>query len=199
MDRQAPVAHPVNALISARWSPSGFGPAEISAADLASLFEAARWAASSFNAQPWRYIVGCRGEPTFDRILGCLIPFNQAWAKHASALALGVVNTTFPHNGHPNGAAEHDLGAASASLTLEASARGIAVHQMIGLDAGRGATEFALPEGFKVLTALAIGYPGRHPELSDELAARDAKVRERRPLPDFVFGAEWGKAAEFLG
>lgn len=197
-DRSAKTDHPINPLIEARWSPCGFSDTALGPSELAALFEAARWAASSFNAQPWRYIVGRRGEQTFDRILGCLVPFNQGWARYAGALALGVVHTSFPHNGQPNTAAEHDLGAASASLTLEATARGIAVHQMSGLDAARAASEFALPEGFRVLTALAIGRPGQHPELGADFVARDQRPRERRPLSDTVFGGEWGTAAGFV-
>jgi uncharacterized protein (DUF1330 family)/nitroreductase len=185
-------------LLAARWSPYGFDATRaIAPADLAALFEAARRAPSSYNAQPWHYITARRGEPTFARLLGCLVPANQAWAQHAAALALGVVRTAFAHNDKPNTAAEHDLGAASACLTMEATSRGIAVHQMIGLDAVRAATEFAVPEGFRVLTALAMGYRGHPQGMSEELLARDGARRPRREVREFVFGGNWGDPAVF--
>jgi nitroreductase len=197
MSKQAQSQHPIHELIAARWSPYGFDARELTRQDLAALFEAARWAPSSYNAQPWRYIAAVRGEPAFARILQCLWDANQAWARYAPLLALGLVQTGFAHNGQPNAAAEHDLGLASATLSLEASARGIAVHQMIGLHGERVIEEFAVPAGFKPLTALAIGYPGTPPGLAAEILARDTRARERLPLNAFVFGGAWGEGAEF--
>lgn len=188
----------VHALLSARWSPYGFDATRaISPADLAALFDAARRAPSSFNAQPWHYLVARRGEAAFARILGCLVEANQAWARHAAVLALGVVRTHFAHNDKPNTAAEHDLGAASACLSMEATARGIAVHQMIGLDGARAAAEFAVPEGYRVLTALALGYRGAAEDLPAAVLARDRARRPRRGLDEFVFAGGWGQAIVF--
>ncbi len=189
---------PIQPLLAQRWSPYSFDGRPVDPADLLALFEAARWAASSYNAQPWRYIVAQRGQPGHGRVLACLVDANQAWARHAPVLALGVTNTRFPHNGKENAAAQHDLGLAAASLSLEATARGIAVHQMIGLYPDKVRDTFALPDGFLPLTALAIGYPGANPELAPEVAARDVQPRARAPLSAFVFGTAWGTAAEFV-
>ena len=116
------------------WSPYAFSDRPVSEDDLRSLFEAARWAASSYNEQPWRYIVATRTDTeAFERLVSCLVEGNQPWAKLAPVLALGCTSLNFAANGRPNDAAEHDLGAASACLCLEATARGLFVHQMIGI------------------------------------------------------------------
>jgi nitroreductase len=188
----------IHPLLRARWSPYGFSAREITPQDLASLFDAARHAPSAFNAQPWHYIVGVRGDAVFARILGCLVASNQAWARHAAALALGIARETFAHNGKPNAAALHDLGAASAHLCLEATARGIQVHQMVGLDPAHAQAEFAVPPEFRVFSALALGYAGQPDGLAPELLARDASRRPRRAIEEFVFGAGWGAPPGFL-
>src|SRR5437868_12291894 len=115
--------HPINPLLAHRWSPYAFSDRPVSAEDLLSIFEAARWAASSYNEQPWRYIVATKANPAaFDTLLSCLVEGNREWAKAAPVLALGCISPNFVHNGKPNAAAEHDLGLASATLTFEASA-----------------------------------------------------------------------------
>jgi nitroreductase len=192
------IPDPIHPLIRARWSPYGFSARPVEPHDLAALFDAARHAPSAFNAQPWRYIAALRGEPCFDRILGCLVPTNQAWARHAGALALGAVQEEYPHNGKPNAAALHDLGSASAHLCFEATSRGISVHQMVGLDAARAQQEFAVPAGFRVFTAVAIGYAGDPGDVPAEVLARDAARRPRHPTAGFVFGEDWGKPASFV-
>ena len=150
---------PIHDLIAERWSPYGFDARAVPATDLSSLFEAARWAASSYNEQPWAYIVATRDTPAeFARLLSCLVPANQAWAQAAPVLALGVVSLKFAKNGLDNRAAVHDLGLASANLVLEATARGLAVHQMIGLLPDRARELYRIPAPCEALTALAIGY-----------------------------------------
>lgn len=198
MIKHARPAHPVNELLTRRWSPYGFADRAVAPEDLRALFEAARWAPSSYNAQPWRFIVATNGEELFGRVLSCLWDLNQAWARHAPVLALGITRTTFAHNGNPNAAAEHDLGLAAANLSLEATARGIAVHQMIGVHADRVRAEFAVPAEYRPLTALAIGYPGAPEGFPPEFGARDERPRERMPLPDFVFGANWGESSPLV-
>jgi nitroreductase len=126
--------HPIADELVKRWSPYVFDSRPVSKDDLRSLFEAARWAASSYNEQPWTYIIATKDEPDeFAKVLSCLVELNQEWAKQVPVLGLGVVSRNFKRNGKPNKAAIHDLGAASASLTFEATRRGIFVHQMIGL------------------------------------------------------------------
>jgi nitroreductase len=196
--KQATPDHPVQPPVASRWSPYAFADRLVAAAELQSLFEAARWAASSYNEQPWRYIVATKSNPAeFEKLLDCLVEPNQAWAKAAPVLALGCVSVTFTRNGQPNATAEHDLGAASTTLALEATARGLFVHQMIGILPDKAREVFQIPEGFKALTALAIGYVADPATLPDTLRQRDTAERTRRPLTEFVFGSAWGSEATF--
>jgi len=193
MSKAANPDHPIHDLIGRRFSPYFFASRDVSDEDLRSLFEAARWAASSYNEQPWRYIVATRSDPdAHARLLGCLVDANQAWAKAAPVLALGVASLRFARNDKPNKAALHDLGLASATLTFEATARGLHVHQMIGILPDEARTRYAIPEGFEALTGLAIGYAGDPADAPEALAPRDRAPRQRRPLRETVFGGSWG-------
>jgi len=192
--------HPTHPLIPQRWSPYGFADREVADDDLAALFEAARWAASSYNEQPWRYLVARRSEgEAFERLLSCLVETNQAWAKAAPVLALGLASTRFARNERPNKAALHDLGAASAQLTFEATHRGISVHQMIGIDPERAREVYALPDGVEAVTGLAIGYVAPPDALPETLRERDTTPRTRRPLTETVFSGAWESAAPWVG
>jgi nitroreductase len=171
----------------------------VSDQDLRSLFEAARWAPSSYNEQPWIYIVAKKEDADgFARLLSCLVEWNQAWAKAASVLVLGVSRLNFAHNNEPNRAALHDLGLAAANLVLEATSRGLCVHQMIGILPDKVRDLYSVPEGYEPLTALAIGYAGDPAALSGALQARDNARRPRKPLKEFVFGAKWGVSSSSI-
>src|SRR5262245_62747639 len=151
--KQASPDHPIHELIAGRWSPYAFSDRPVSADDLRSLFEAARWAASSYNEQPWRYIVATKADlAEFERLLSCLVEGNQAWAKAAPVLAIGCTSLNFERNGKPNAAAVHDLGLASGNLCLEATARGLFVHQMIGSLPEKAREVFHIPEAIQPLT-----------------------------------------------
>ncbi|MFO0809659.1 MAG: nitroreductase family protein [Gemmataceae bacterium] len=194
--KQATPDYPVHELIVRRWSPYAFADQPVSDADLRSLFEAARWAASSYNEQPWRYIVATKANATeFERLLSCLVESNQAWAKAAPVLAIGCTSLTFALNGKPNAAAFHDLGLASANLTIEATARGLFVHQMIGILPDKAREVYRIPEGVEPKTALAIGYAADPATLPEKLKQRETAPRGRKPLAEFVFGGEWGKTS----
>src|SRR5581483_3698276 len=191
--------HPVHELIARRWSPYGFADRSVSANDLRSLFEAARWAASSYNEQPWSYIVATKENAAdFERVLACLVEGNQAWAKQAPVLALGCTSLNFRRNGLPNAAAIHDLGLASGNLCLEATARGLSVHQMIGIYPDKARELFRIPEGVQAVTALAIGYAAAPDTLPEKVKERELTPRSRRPLKEFVFGSAWGQSASLL-
>jgi nitroreductase len=197
--KQAKAEHPINELISHRWSPYGFSDRSVSADDLRSLFEAARWAPSSYNEQPWSYIVATKEQPEdFARVLSCLVEGNQGWAKAAPVLALGCTSLNFKLNGKPNAAAIHDLGLASANLCVEATARGISVHQMIGILPDKAREVFRIPEGSQALTALAIGYAADPNAMPESLRGRDLATRARKPLAEFVFGSQWGTVAPVI-
>lgn len=189
MNRNAPTDIPIHETLQKRWSPYAFDPDRmVPADDLHALFEAARWMMSSYNAQPWRYIVGTRDRsPELrDRIFDVLVEGNQPWARNAPVLALGVVQHNFEHNGKPNKAAVHDLGAASAGLTIEAVSRGLAVHQMIGIDPEKARETFSLANGLEAFTGLAIGYLGDASVIPDDYAQRDRGPRERKPLSEII-------------
>ncbi len=196
MTMRAATDHPVHDLIAARWSPYAFADRPVAKADLLSLFEAARWAASSYNEQPWSYLVATKDDPSeFSRLLSCLVEGNQAWAKNAPVLALGCTSLKFARDGRPNAAAVHDLGLASGNLALEATARGLVVHQMIGILPDKAREAYQIPEGVQPLTGLAIGYPGAAAVLPENLRPRDAARRPRKPLAAFVYGGKWGTTA----
>ena len=199
MRKPAPADRPIHPLLAERWSPYAFTDEGVAEEDLIALFEAARWAASSYNEQPWRFIVARREEPAaFAKVLSCLVPFNRGWAGHAPVLALGLVQTLRPGDGSPNGAAQHDLGLAAATLTVEATHRGLSVHQMSGIVADRIRDGWALPDDVLPLTALAIGHAASLAETPEAMRDRQRRPRERRRLPEFVFGERWGAPAPFL-
>jgi nitroreductase len=200
MSKQATPDHPVHELIARRWSPYAFADRPVSLDDLRSLFEAARWAASSYNEQPWSYLVATRDDKEgFERLLSCLVEGNQAWAKAAPVLAIGCTSLKFALNGKPNAAAQHDLGLAAANLVFEATARGLMVHQMIGILPDKVRTLYAVPEGVLPLTGLAIGYLGDPNTLPEKIRPRDLAPRQRKPLAAFVFGGRWGTTSPTFG
>jgi nitroreductase len=191
--------YPVNDLIAARWSPYSFANKPVSDEDLRSLFEAARWAASSYNEQPWNYLLAKKEDAQeFSRLLSCLVEFNQSWAQQASALMIGISRLTSSRNNEPNRAAIHDLGLANATLVLEATARGLSAHQMIGILPDKVRELYAVPEGYEPMVAVAIGYAGVSENLPEALRARDLARRPRKPLKEFVFRGKWGVTSELV-
>jgi nitroreductase len=198
--KKASPAHPIHKLLAERWSPYGFTDQAVSDSDLSSLFEAARWAPSSYNEQPWTYFVATRKTPAeFARLLSCLVEGNQAWAKTAPVLALGVVSHKFAQSGKDNRAAVHDLGLASANLVVEATSRGLAVHQMIGLLPDQARELYRIPAHAEAWTALAIGYKADAAGLPEALRERDLSPRRRKPASEFVFTGSWGQSAAAAG
>ena len=185
--------HPIQPLLAERWSPYAWSERAGAADDVRAIFEAARWAASSFNEQPWSYIVATKDDPQeFERLLSCLVDVNQTWAKTVPVLALGVVSLKFSRNGNPNRVATHDLGLAAGNLLVEATARGLAVHQMAGILPDKAREIYAIPEGHEAWTGIAIGYVGDPETLPDNLKPRDLAPRSRKPISEFVFGGKWG-------
>jgi nitroreductase len=194
--KHAPAAEGVLPIFHQRWSPRAFSTRDVSPADLARVFEAARWAASSYNEQPWRFLVGTRNSLTYKKIFDSLGAFNQAWAGKASVLILGAASTKFSHNGTPNRNALYDLGAASSYLTLQAAALGLATHQMAGYDQDVARQTFQIPEGHDLGAVIALGYQGEPTSLANEqMLAQETSPRVRKPLKDFVFSA-WDTPAD---
>ncbi len=189
--------HPIHGLISRRWSPYSFADQDVASEDLVAIFEAARWAPSSYNEQPWRYILARRSDTkAFEQLLSCLMEGNQLWARYAPVLVIGVAMLKFARNGKPNKAAFHDLGLAVGNMCTEATARGLYVHQMIGIVPERVRELYSLPTEVEPLTALAIGYLGDGSNLPETLQERDRRPRERHPVTSFVFQGSWGNSGE---
>jgi nitroreductase len=187
-------AESVETAILSRRSPRSFSSDDISAADLKEVFEAARWAASSYNEQPWRFIVGKRGDATYQKIFDTLVEFNQSWAKSAPVLVLTVGSTKFAHNGQSNHYALHDTGAATAYLTLRAWDLGLRTHSMGGFDMKKARAAFSIPEDYEIGAVTALGHPGDGSELPEQIRQMEGGPRQRKPLEEIVL-AEWGKPA----
>lgn len=198
--REAVTDHPVHELIAKRWSPCGFDSAPVDRETILSLFEAARWAPSSYNEQPWGMIAAMRGDTgEHERLLSCLVEANRTWARAAPVLALMVARMTFARNGKPNRHAFHDVGLAAANLTVEATARGLCVHQMAGILPERARELYAIPADHEPVTALAIGRAAADLDaLPEEIRARDTAPRTRRPLSGSLFSGSWGHVSTLL-
>ena len=188
--------YPVLPVIAERWSPYAYDPRPVERDKLLSCLEAARWAASSYNEQPWTYILAERGDAAaFARLLDCLVEGNQAWAKNVGVLIVTVVSRNFTKNGKPNAACEHDVGLAAGNLTLQATALGLHVHQMIGIEPYKVRAAYNVPEGHDPLTAIAIGYAAAvAPGTTDKLQQRDLAPRSRKSISEFVVST-WGQSA----
>jgi nitroreductase len=192
--KHAPHVAGVERLIHQRWSPRAYSDKEVTAEDLKKLFEAARWAASSSNEQPWRFLVGRRGDETYQKIFNALVEFNQAWAKSAPVLVLSVAKKTFSAKGTANRHNLHDTGAAMANLALQATAIGLHTHSMAGFDNEQMRASFAIPSDYEVGAVTAIGYFGDPDSLPEHLRKQEVSPRQRKPLEEFVFSS-WEKPA----
>jgi len=178
-------------LLSRRWSPRAFSPRPVERTTLTQLFEAARWAPSSYNAQPWSFIVATRDDAEgYTRLLGTLMDANREWAQQAPVLILAVAKLDFDHIARPNRHAFYDLGQAVAHLSVQATAVDLYLHQMGGFDPNAARELFAIPAGYEPVAVMAVGYQDAPPP--------DATKRKRKPLTDFVFSGSWGKASSIV-
>ncbi len=182
----------VHELIRQRWSPRAFSDQPVSAEDLAVILDAGHWAASSYNEQPWRFIVATKENPAeFAKLLGLLVPFNQAWAKSAPVLILLIAKKTFSHNQAPNKYALHDAGAALAYMALQATALGLYVHGMAGFDHERAMSELNIPDDFETAAFAALGYLGSPDQLPEGAKQQELAPRQRKPLSEIAFTTTW--------
>jgi nitroreductase len=186
MNKRADTSVSLHPLIADRWSPRAFDEsATISSDDLRAIFEAARWAPSAFNAQPWKFILGVRGDEKFTQISSLLVDFNKQWAPKASALIL-VNALTLREDGKVNPTALYDIGLAVSLMTVEANHRGYDVHQMSGFDTAAAKTKFPLGAGIEPVTCIAIGKRTSPDSLSEEIKARELAPRTRKALSEIV-------------
>ena len=177
-----------------RWSPRSYADRDVSTEDLKKGFEAARWAASSFNEQPWRFLVGRRGDATYKKIFDTLVQFNQDWVKSAPVLILSVARKHFAHNGQINRHSWHDTGAAMATFVLQITALGLHAHSMAGFDHQKAKAAFQIPDDFETVAVTAVGYLGDPEVLPEEMRKSEVAPRQRKDLKEFVF-SEWEKPA----
>jgi nitroreductase len=176
--------HPVSSLFPERWSPRAMSGEPLALDDLLPLFEAARWAPSCANSQPWRFVYGLAGTPAFDALFATLAEGNKVWCKRAGALVLVCAKTTFD-DGRPTPTPAFDAGAAWMSFALEGSLRGLRVHGMAGFDGAKARAACRVPEDHLVVLAIAVGRPGSIEELPEGLRAREAPT-DRKPVAELV-------------
>ncbi|MEM1213689.1 MAG: nitroreductase family protein [Planctomycetota bacterium] len=194
MDKPADTQFPILDALANRWSPRSFADTPVEPDKLGSLFDAARWAASAFNEQPWRFLVATKQDPdAYAKLLGCLVEANQAWAKAAPVLLLTVGRTAFTKNDKPNRVWAHDIGLAMGNLCAQATALGLVVHQMAGIDIDHAKAAYDIPEPFEPFTAAALGYAGDPASLTEDwMKQAEQAPRSRNAFDDFVF-SDWGK------
>lgn len=199
LSKPAPAEHPIHEHLASRWSPRAYAADQpVPHKQLAQLFEAARWAPSSSNEQPWSFIVGEKGDETWNKVFDTLVPFNQAWAKNASVLVLGLARKVFQRNGNPNLYAMYDLGQAVSMLLTQATSLGLTTHQMAGFDRDKARATFQVPDNQEIGAVIAIGYQAEVSVLPPELQEKEVAPRSRNKIDTFVFAGEFGRTAELL-
>ncbi len=192
MDKQAQNNYPIHEVIRKRWSPRAFDKKTLDEKKIMTLFEAARWAASSFNEQPWRFIYAIKQDKDeYEKLFGVLNSFNREWAKSAPMLILTVAKMNFTKTGAHNKHSYHDIGLAIGNLTAQATAMDLYLHQMAGFDYQKVLETFEIPAGFEPVTVIALGYKGNPDILPDDLAENEKAKRTRKPLDEIVFKGKW--------
>jgi nitroreductase len=196
MNKPATNQHPIHDLLKNRWSPRAFSAQPVGKELLLSMFEAARWAPSGGNGQPWSFIVTTLADPEpHAKLVAALGERNQMWAKHAPVLVLSIVQRE-REPGKPNPWATYDLGQSVAHLSIQATALGLRVHQMAGFDQQKAREAFDLPQGYDPVTVFAVGYPAELDSLPVEIRERELAPRTRKALSDFVFDGAWNVALD---
>jgi nitroreductase len=191
------VEHSVLDVIRSRWSPAIYSSQPVEPQKLLNILEAARWAPSSFNAQPWSFLVARKEEPEeFARMLSCLVPGNVVWAQHVAVLMISVAKLQFD-DGRTNRHALHDTGIATGFLMLQSAALGILAHGMAGFDPAKARELYGIPDSHEAVAAIGLGYPGDPQGAPEDLRKRNQR-RPRRTLQQFVFAGRWGQPLSIL-
>lgn len=199
MEKLAETQYPIHDLLRRRWSPRAFSDRRVEPDKLRSLWEAARWAPSSYNEQPWSFIVATKeDEAEYARLLSCLVEGNIQWAQHAPVLMVSVARLSFEEDGKPNRHAFHDVGQAVANLIVQATALGLVVHQMAGIFPDKIRELYGIPEGYEAVAGIALGYPGDPATLPERLRQRELAPRSRNPIQGFVFAGRWGQTSPIV-
>jgi nitroreductase len=184
-ERSRKPTFPINTLILNRWSPRSMTGEDIDNEEIMSLFEAARWAPSSYNNQPWRFIYAKRNTEHWDRLFNLLAEANKTWAKNSALLVVVISRKNFEYNEKPARTYQFDAGSAWENLALEAFSRGIVAHGMQGFDYDKARIDLEIPADFEVMAMIAIGKKGTAESLPPELQEKE-KLTDRKPLKDIV-------------
>jgi nitroreductase len=192
-EKVAQTEYPIHELLARRWSPRLFEDRAVERHKILALLEAARWAPSCFNEQPWRYLVFDGSDPEAIERARQLLVEGNAWARKAPVLMLSVARDSFEPDGAPNRHAQHDVGLASENLVLQAVALGLVAHQMAGFDMERARREFHIPDGFTPMAMIAIGYPyrGSFDDIAEKLRTKELAPRQRKPIEEIAFFGKW--------
>ena len=187
-------------LIAKRYSPRAFSGEPVEEEKIISLLEAARWSPSSMNEQPWRFIIGVKGEgETFNKIYDSIFELNQIWAQNAPVLILAVAKEFNDRNKQDNRYAEYDLGQAIAHLTLQATSLNLYLHQMGGFNQDKARKHFKIPDGYVPISVIAVGYLGNIDMLPEQLKVREKATRNRKELSELVFDESFGHTSRLIG
>src|SRR5438094_207349 len=199
MEKPAQTDYPIEEILRRRWSPRAFSDRMVESEKLQSLFEAARWAPSSFNEQPWSFIVATKQNlEEHALLLSCLVEKNQQWARLAPVLMVSVTKLNFEKTGKPNRHAFHDVGLAMGSMLVQATALGLFVHQMAGFSVEKVREAYGVPQDFEPVAAIAIGYPADPEVLPESFREQEVGPRRRKPISSFVFEGKWGETSDTL-
>jgi len=196
LEKPAQTSRPVHDLFVRRWSTRAFDPAKpVSREHLISLLEAGRWAPSCNGDEPWRYLIWDRGRDPggFQKAFDCLSENNRKWVKNVPLLMLSCAGSNFAATGKPNRWTQHDTGAASVSMALQATALGLAYHQMGGFDAEKARAAFDIPAEYTPMAMIAVGYQAAPEVLDEETKKKELVARARKPLAEKFFEGGWGK------
>ncbi|HMB98045.1 MAG TPA: nitroreductase family protein [Balneolaceae bacterium] len=190
--KEANTSYDIHPLIKKRWSPRTFSDKPVDKEILRQIFDAARWAPSSYNEQPWRFIIATKEEPEeFEKLSKVMVEFNRNWASGAPVLILTAIKKIFEKNGKPNRVALHDLGQAASYLTFEATRHNLYVHQMAGIDLDKARELFNIPEDYEPATMIAIGYIGELDNLPKNLKDAETGERSRLDIDEILFRGDW--------
>ncbi len=185
--KQTNTEHPILEVISKRWSPRAYDKRMIEKEKLLSIFEAARWAASAFNEQPWSFLVATKeNEKMYEKLYSCISEFNKPWSHSAPVLILTLAKKAFNHNRKENSYAYYDLGQAVANLLTQASSYDIYMHQLAGFSKEKTIEEFDIPDGYEPATVIVMGYLGDGNSLSEDLLVKEQAQRVRKKVTEFV-------------
>ncbi len=197
LEKPADTGVPIHDLLARRWSPRAFVDKPVEPDKLRAVLEAARWAASANNGQPWSFLVAQKADvAAFETMVSCLMPGNQGWAAAAPVLVLTFMRPKWPGEDRMNRTAMHDIGMATAMMSIQAEALGLRTHHMGGINLDKIRETYAVPAGVDPVTGIAIGYQGDADVLAEEKdRAREGNPRTRKPLDEIVFAGRYGDAA----